>query len=89
MKDALGHGSNSRGGGGNYGDPRLRGNYSDTRIKTAGMRGVGLAPGFHATARPMPGDAARTVFGLRQQMTNTGPGHRAGLIQAIKNFLGG
>jgi len=78
-KDARGHGSD--GGTGTF--------------KTAGLKGVGIGANYHAAQDRMRSNqdfnspAARTVFGLRQQMASTGPGHRAGLLQGIKNLLGG
>src|ERR1700726_4138503 len=74
MKDARGHGSDGR-----------------------GNKGIPLAPGFHAPSqanamrpdRDYKNDAERTVADLRSRMTNTGPGHQAGLFQGIKNFIGG
>jgi len=74
MKDARGHGSDGR-----------------------ANKGIPLAAGFRA---PMSGaamrpdhdfktDADRTVAGLRARMVGTGPGHQTGLMQGIKNFIGG
>ena len=34
-------------------------------------------------------DAERTVADLRSRMSSTGDGHKAGLLQGIKNLLGG
>lgn len=76
MRDARGHGS----------DPRNSASGSQ-RFKTAGLRGMGLAPG--ATFLPRYGNAKQVVEAMRAQMRTTGPGHRAGLMQGIKNFLGG
>jgi hypothetical protein len=82
MKDAHGHGSDS-------GNP--------STIKSGGLRGVGLAAGYSAPIgaanrrpdRDFKSDADRTVYDLRQRMASTGPGHTAGLMQGVKNLLGG
>ena len=76
MKDARGHGSD---------------------IRSGGLRGVTLASGFRAPSqagamrpdRDFKTDADRTVAGLRARMAGTGPGHQTGLMQGIKNFIGG
>jgi hypothetical protein len=76
MKDARGHGSDMRSGG---------------------LRGVTLGPDFRAPIgamkmrpdRDFKNDAERTVYDLRQRMASAGPGHKTGLMQGIKNFLGG
>lgn len=73
MKDALGHGSDGR-----------------------ANKGIPLAAGFRAPSqagvmksdRDFKTDADRTIAGLRSRMTNTGPGHQAGLMQGIKNLFG-
>lgn len=73
MKDARGHGSDSRGG--------------SVPFKTAGLRGVGLA--LNAKFEPRYSNSKDVVDSLRSQMRGTGAGHQAGLLQGIKNFLGG
>lgn len=76
MKDAQGHGSN---------------------IRSGGLNGVSLGEGFRASIsgsrmrpdRDFKTDADRTVADLRSRMQSAGPGHKAGLVQGIKNLLGG
>ena len=76
MKDALGHGSD---------------------IRSGGLRGVTLGPNYRAPIsgskmrpdRDYKNDAERTVADLRSRMSSTGDGHKAGLLQGIKNLLGG
>ena len=89
MKDAKGHGSDSRGGSG--GTPgfgshvlKYRGpNVAEpTAMKTSLSRGT-LSPGYAKE------DNARTISDLRARMSGTGPGHATGLLQGIKNLLGG
>lgn len=83
MKDAKGHGSNGRGG--------------VSIIQSGGLRGVGLSNNYRAPLaganrrpdRDYTSDAARTVGELRSRMANTGDGHKTGLLQGIKNILGG
>lgn len=83
MKDAQGHGSNGRGGGG---DPR----FAPHTLTLQEAQRPGIRGQMNRGGRGLYNtDAARTVFGLRQQMGQTGPGHRAGLMQAIKNLWGG
>jgi len=79
MKDAKGHGSDARGA---------------SIIKSGGLKGVSIGPNFRGTSRMRPdrdfkNDAARTVGELRSRMANTGDGHKTGLLQGIKNILGG
>jgi hypothetical protein len=50
-------------------------------FKSAG--GAGMKPDRDTS------DAARTVSDLRSRMATTGAGHKTGLMQGIKNFLGG
>jgi hypothetical protein len=78
MKDAHGHGSNG----------------GSTTFKTAGLKGVGLSANFSApsmmkSGRDFKTDADRTVYDLRQRMAGAGAGESHGLMQGIRNFLGG
>ena len=82
MKDAQGHGSNSRGDA-----------YSTSRPAGSGLP-FHVSQNFGAVSRMRPDrdfktDADRTVSDLRSRMSNTGPGHSVGLLQGIKNLLGG
>lgn len=62
-----------------------------SEIRNAGLRGVTLAPGFRAVShmKPVPTDTARTVQDMRARLAGTGPGHAIGLMQGIRNLLGG
>ena len=78
MKDAKGHGSESHGG---------------TIIQSGGLKGVNISPNYRSVSRMRPDqdmtDTQRTVADLRSRMSNTGPGHSTGLLQGIRNLLGG
>lgn len=76
MKDARGHGSNSRG------------SFGQRQPFAQGRNLFAIQPGASFQPRAKT-DAKRTVEDLRNQMRFTGPGHRAGLMQGIKNLLGG
>jgi len=74
MKDARGHGSSARANSHNM--------------------SFGIAPGVHLSSGmkgPQPrSDTARTIADLRTRLRSTpGEGHATGLMQGIKNFLGG
>lgn len=76
MKDANGHGSEGRGA------------VPFDRSK------IGMTVGARFSNRPLRGrgdqtDTQRTVADLRTRMQSTGPGHQTGLMQGIKNILGG
>ena len=77
MKDARGHGSESRG--------------AMSRPAGSGLP-FHLGRGFSAVSRMKPDrdmtDTQRTVSDMRSRMSGTGPGHSAGLLQGIKNLLG-
>lgn len=77
MKDARGHGSNSRG---------------SATFKTAGLKGVGIGGQFspgNRSAGFRADETKRTISDLRGRMAGTGPGHAAALWQGIKNLAGG
>jgi hypothetical protein len=76
MKDAHGHGSDGRG------------SFGQRQPYAQGRNLFSIAPGASFKSRPKT-DAKRTVEDLRNQMRFTGPGHRTGLMQGIKNLLGG
>ena len=80
MKDARGHGSDGRGGGSSASDYLKRSQ-------------IGLAPGRGFSGKQLSGstlsDTQRTVGRMREQLQYAGPGHSAGIIQGIKNFIGG
>ena len=82
MKDARGHGSDTRG--------EFRPN--DPMPMKHGMIGFRTGgPGFSGkvlNAGAMS-DAQKTVARMREQLQSTGPGHSAGILQGIKNLLGG
>ena len=92
MKDARGHGSDSRGGIGPEAKARARAaflNYRGPTLQEAARRGAAFGGG---RGKPLPQDnldTRRTVNDLRSRMTSTGPGHMAALMQGIKNLLGG
>ena len=76
MKDAKGHGSEGRGG---------------DRAVPFDRSKIGMTIGARFSGKMLgpQSDNARTIAGLRTRMQNTGPGHQSGLLQGIKNFLGG
>lgn len=94
MKDAKGHGSDARAAGAFV--RRVSGegarNSPSGRPLMAQLAPEARFPSQANAMRPdrdYTSDTARTVFGLRQRMQATGPGHRTGLMQGIKNLLGG
>jgi len=83
MKDAKGHGSDSRGN-----------TVFGTAFKNAGtLTGVRMSNDFRSSGRALAPqqrtDTQRTVADLRSRMNSTGPGHQTGLWQGIKNLVGG
>ena len=79
MKDAKGHGSEGRGG---------------DRAVPFDRSKIGMTVGANFSDRPLRGvgdrtDTQRTVANLRARMQDAGPGHQSGLLQGIKNLLGG
>jgi len=75
-KDAQGHGSEGRG------------------ARPFDRSGIGMTASAQFSGKPLRGvsnqtDTQRTVADMRTRMQNTGPGHQTGLMQGIKNFLGG
>lgn len=84
MKDARGHGSDSRGAAFALAPAQTRNSRT--------LNGVGVSStGYFGPSRmrDTTPDVARTVADLRSRMSNTGPGHKTGLFQGIKNLLGG
>lgn len=82
MKDARGHGSDSRGAAFALAPAQAR----NPRTLNFGVSPTGyFGPSRMRDTKP---DAARTVADLRSRMSNTGPGHKTGLLQGIKNLLG-
>jgi hypothetical protein len=82
MKDAKGHGSDSRGGGGDYSvNDRLK----RPRI---GMDVNAVFSSRNLKPNLLPSEGQRTVNNLRNQMNGTGPGHQMALGQAVRNLLG-
>lgn len=88
MKDARGHGSDGKGGGGR-GPLGFRGGSSVYRSQPFEIaHGAQFGPSRMKSDRDFKSDADRTVHDLRSRMSNTGPGHQTGLMQGIKNLLG-
>lgn len=81
-KDARGHGS--EGGRGGVSRPVGSGLQFGVASKFKSKGGAGMK-----SDRDHTSDAARTVSDLRSRMATTGAGHKTGLMQGIKNFLGG
>lgn len=77
MKDAHGHGSDPRGIGGGF-----------STFKTGVLKDVGVSHDARFSPKAY-GNINRTVASMRAQMQNTGAGHRFGLMQGIRNLLGG
>lgn len=82
MKDAKGHGSDSRGGGDRSVNDRLK----RPRI---GMDVNAVFSNRNLKPNLLPSGGQRTVNDLRNRMQTTGPGHQIALGQAIKNLFGG
>lgn len=80
MKDALGHGSDSRMDGGTkvFGGRSMQFQVAPQARFAAGVR----SPGYQAD------DTKRTISDLRSRMSNTGSGHMHALWQGIKNLAG-
>ncbi len=84
MKDAKGHGSESRGGSDFAPGAQhiFKPNIPAAAISGQFSRG-NISPRYAAE------DTKRTVSDLRARMSDTGPGHAAALWQGIKNLVGG
>ena len=80
-KDSGGHGS--EGGRGGVSRPVGSGLQFGVASKFKSKGGAGMKPDHDMS------DAHRTVSDLRSRMSGTGAGHQTGLMQGIKNFLGG
>ena len=80
MKDAKGHGSDARGNSAI--NDRLKRPRIGMTVDAVFSRQVGRS-------NIMPSEGQRTVNDLRNRMQDTGPGHQAGLLQGIKNLVGG
>jgi len=83
-KDARGHGSDGRGGSDVVGNTRRFSHGTPAGISLHGKFSAGQrSPGYQQD------DTKRTISDLRSRLSNTGPGHQVGLLQGIRNFLGG
>ena len=78
MKDAQGHGSNSRGG-----------SSASDYLKRSDIGVAGNFSGRKLNPNLTPSEGTRSALHLRQQLANAaGPGHARALMQGIRNLVG-